>query len=116
MTVAPVSLISAFKFPSTSRKAAMADRADGFVALPGGFGTLVEVLEIFTWNQIGAIACYRETAVVIRLPKTRSGKILRGTMRSIAGGKEYRMPSTIDDPTILDEITEDLKKMGYPEK
>jgi propionyl-CoA synthetase len=67
-------------------------------------------------SHIGAIACYRETAIVTRLPKTRSGKILRGTMRSIAGGKEYRMPSTIDDPTCLDEITEDLKKMGYPEK
>jgi len=66
-------------------------------------------------SQIGAIACYRETAIVTRLPKTRSGKILRGTMRSIAGGKEYRMPSTIDDPTILDEITEYLKQMGYPE-
>jgi len=67
-------------------------------------------------SQIGPIACYKETAVVARLPKTRSGKILRGTMRSIAGGKEYRMPSTIDDPTCLDEITDDLKKMGYPEK
>jgi len=67
-------------------------------------------------NKIGAIACYRETAVVSRLPKTRSGKILRGTMRSIATGQEYRMPSTIDDPTSLDEITEDLKKMGYPEE
>jgi propionyl-CoA synthetase len=65
-------------------------------------------------NQIGPIACYRETAVVKRLPKTRSGKILRGTMRAIATGKEYRMPSTIDDPVILDEITEDLKSMGYP--
>ncbi|RUM35634.1 MAG: propionyl-CoA synthetase [Desulfobulbus sp.] len=67
-------------------------------------------------NQIGPIACYRETAVVARLPKTRSGKILRGTMRSIAGGQEYRMPSTIDDPTCLDEITNNLKQMGYPEK
>ena len=66
-------------------------------------------------NQIGPIACYRETAVVARLPKTRSGKILRGTMRAIAAGKEYRMPSTIDDPVILDEITGDLKSMGYPE-
>ncbi|MCL7487272.1 MAG: propionyl-CoA synthetase [Desulfobulbaceae bacterium] len=66
-------------------------------------------------HQIGPIACYRETAVVKRLPKTRSGKILRGTMRSIAAGKEYRMPSTIDDPTILDEITRDLKTLGYPE-
>ncbi len=67
-------------------------------------------------SQIGPIACYRETAIVTRLPKTRSGKILRGTMRSIAAGKEYRMPSTIDDPTSLDEITESLKQMGYPEK
>ena len=73
---------------------------------------LVQMIRI----QIGPIACYRETAVVARLPKTRSGKILRGTMRSIAIGQEYRMPSTIDDPTCLEEITEDLKKMGYPEK
>ncbi|MHB1350584.1 MAG: propionyl-CoA synthetase [Desulfobulbaceae bacterium] len=65
-------------------------------------------------DQIGPIACYRETAVVKRLPKTRSGKILRGTMRAIAAGKEYRAPSTIDDPAILQEITEDLKKLGYP--
>lgn len=65
-------------------------------------------------DKIGPIACYRETAIVARLPKTRSGKILRGTMRAISIGKEYRMPSTIDDPTTLDEITEELKKMGYP--
>lgn len=65
-------------------------------------------------NQIGPIACYRETAVVKRLPKTRSGKILRGTMRSIAAGKEYRMPSTIDDPATLEEITQNLKELGYP--
>jgi len=66
-------------------------------------------------DQIGPIACYKETAVVKRLPKTRSGKILRGTMRAIAAGKEYRTPSTIDDPVILDEITQDLKNLGYPE-
>jgi propionyl-CoA synthetase len=65
-------------------------------------------------EQIGAIACFRESSEVERLPKTRSGKILRGTMRSIAAGKEYRVPSTIDDPTILDEITDTLNKMGYP--
>ena len=65
-------------------------------------------------ESIGAIACFRESTLVVRLPKTRSGKILRGTMRSIASGKEYRMPSTIDDPTILDEITDTLKGMGYP--
>ena len=67
-------------------------------------------------NQIGPIACYKESAVVKRLPKTRSGKILRGTMRAIANGREYRMPSTIDDPAILSEITETLKDMGYPRK
>ncbi|MEN8189733.1 MAG: propionyl-CoA synthetase [Thermodesulfobacteriota bacterium] len=65
-------------------------------------------------EQIGAIACLRETSSVERLPKTRSGKILRGTMRSIANGKEYRMPSTIDDPAILGEITGVLQTMGYP--
>jgi len=65
-------------------------------------------------EKIGAIACFRESNVVARLPKTRSGKILRGTMRSIAAGKEYRMPSTIDDPVILDEITQTLNSMGYP--
>ncbi|RZW25487.1 MAG: propionyl-CoA synthetase [Desulfobulbaceae bacterium] len=67
-------------------------------------------------EKIGAIACFRESNCVARLPKTRSGKILRGTMRSIAAGKEYRMPSTIDDPVILDEITETLNEMGYPPK
>lgn len=65
-------------------------------------------------EAIGPIACFRESSVVARLPKTRSGKILRGTMRSIASGKDYNMPSTIDDPTILDEISETLTGMGYP--
>lgn len=67
-------------------------------------------------ETIGPIACYRETAVVSRLPKTRSGKILRGTMRKIADGEPYTMPSTIDDPAILDEIEEALKKLGYHKK
>jgi propionyl-CoA synthetase len=65
-------------------------------------------------EEIGPIACLRETSMVERLPKTRSGKILRGTMRSIANGKQYNMPSTIDDPTSLDEITGALETMGYP--
>ncbi len=64
-------------------------------------------------DKIGPIACFRESSAVARLPKTRSGKILRGTMRSIAAGKQYRAPSTIDDPAILDEITETLKDMGH---
>jgi propionyl-CoA synthetase len=51
--------------------------------------------------------------VVERLPKTRSGKILRGTMRAIADGEAYRMPATIDDPAILGEIAESLRRAGY---
>jgi len=54
--------------------------------------------------EIGPIAVFRRALVVERLPKTRSGKILRGTMRAIADGREYRVPSTIDDPAILDEV------------
>jgi propionyl-CoA synthetase len=55
-------------------------------------------------DRVGAFAYYRETRVVERLPKTRSGKILRATMRSIAAGREYAVPSTIDDPGALAEI------------
>ncbi len=67
-------------------------------------------------ESIGPIACFRDACQVVRLPKTRSGKILRGTMRSIANNKEYKVPSTIDDPAILGEITETLTKMGYVKK
>ncbi|HTG00697.1 MAG TPA: propionyl-CoA synthetase [Nitrospirota bacterium] len=67
-------------------------------------------------KQIGPIACYKETAVVKRLPKTGSGKILRGTMRKIADGEQYSMPSTIDDPATLGEIEESLKRIGYGKK
>lgn len=63
-------------------------------------------------DQIGPIACYRETLIVNNLPKTRSGKILRATMRNIADGKEYRMPSTIMDPSVLDDITDTFKTIG----
>ena len=58
----------------------------------------------------------RPPLVVKRLPKTRSGKILRGTMKKIADGQEYVAPATIDDPGILDEITEALGTRGYPKK
>jgi len=64
-------------------------------------------------EQIGPIACYKDTAIVARLPKTRSGKILRGIMRKIADGQPYSMPATIDDPAILGEIEEALKQIGY---
>lgn len=67
-------------------------------------------------ESIGPIACFRDACQVARLPKTRSGKILRGTMRSIANNKDYKVPSTIDDPSILDEITDTLTQMGYVKK
>ena len=64
-------------------------------------------------DQIGAVAAFKLVAVVSRLPKTRSGKILRGTMKKIADSAEYKVPATIDDPMILEEIAESLKELGY---
>ena len=64
-------------------------------------------------EKIGPVAAFKLAVVVDRLPKTRSGKILRGTMVSIADGTEWKMPATIDDPVILDEITEALQSIGY---
>jgi propionyl-CoA synthetase len=63
-------------------------------------------------DRIGAVAAFKTAAVVGRLPKTRSGKILRGTMRSIADGDRYAVPATIDDPAILDEIRDALQGVG----
>lgn len=62
--------------------------------------------------QIGAVSCYDQSLIVQRLPKTRSGKILRRTMRQIADGESYTIPSTIDDPGILDEIAQAMKTAG----
>ncbi|MEO1640387.1 MAG: propionate-CoA ligase PrpE [Pseudomonadota bacterium] len=64
-------------------------------------------------DTIGPVAAFKLVAVVDRLPKTRSGKILRSTMVKIADGEAYKMPATIDDPAILDEIKEALKPLGY---
>ena len=61
-------------------------------------------------NKVGPVAAFKTAIVVKRLPKTRSGKILRGTIRKIADKEEYKMPATIDDPAILSEIKEDLIK------
>jgi propionyl-CoA synthetase len=55
-------------------------------------------------NRVGALACFNKALIVKRLPKTRSGKILRGTLRKIADGEPYSMPSTIEDPAVLAEI------------
>ena len=64
-------------------------------------------------QKIGPVAAFKLALVVDRLPKTRSGKILRGTMVSIADNKPYKMPATIDDPAILDEIKTALQTIGY---
>jgi propionyl-CoA synthetase len=65
-------------------------------------------------ERIGPVASFKVVTLVKRLPKTRSGKILRGTMKRIADGVEYNAPATIDDPAILGEIAECLKALGYP--
>ena len=65
-------------------------------------------------EKIGPVADFKQALLVKRLPKTRSGKILRGTVRSMADGTPYKPPATIDDPVILDEIREDLGRLGYP--
>ena len=64
-------------------------------------------------QRIGAVAAFKQATIVDRLPKTRSGKVLRGTMRSIADGQPYSVPATIDDPAILDEIKDALRRCGY---
>ena len=61
-------------------------------------------------DKVGPVAAFKIAVIVKRLPKTRSGKILRGTVRKIADKEPYKMPATIDDPAILDEIKEDLIK------
>ncbi|WP_432474156.1 acetate--CoA ligase [Amphritea sp. HPY] len=63
-------------------------------------------------DQVGALACFRRAVIVQRLPKTRSGKILRAILRKIAANEEYKMPSTIDDESILGEITELMDQAG----
>jgi len=64
-------------------------------------------------EEIGPVASFRTAVVVDRLPKTRSGKILRGTIKLIAEGEPFDVPATIDDPVILDEIANVLSKIGY---
>jgi propionyl-CoA synthetase len=89
----------------------------GFVVLQAGAdrvsGEVESELVAMVRERIGPVAAFKRASVVDRLPKTRSGKILRGTMRQIADGEEWTMPATIDDPAILDEIGVALSKMGY---
>ncbi|MBS0243118.1 MAG: propionyl-CoA synthetase [Proteobacteria bacterium] len=88
----------------------------GFIVLNAGVNRdskeiEAEVVQLVR-DEIGPVAAFKQVLTVQRLPKTRSGKILRGTMRAIADGEAWKMPATIDDPVILDEITEALKGRG----
>jgi propionyl-CoA synthetase len=89
----------------------------GMVVLKAGVerdvAEILEELVALVRAKIGPVAAFKKVTVVERLPKTRSGKILRGTMKSIADGQAYKIPATIDDPAILGEIEEALKAIGY---
>ena len=74
---------------------------------------IVDELIQLVRDQIGPVASFKKACVVTRLPKTRSGKVVRGTMRKIADSEEYRVPPTIEDPAALDEIRESLQRLGY---
>ena len=90
----------------------------GFLVLSAGVNrnhaVIVNEVVQMVRERIGPVAAFKVATVVERLPKTRSGKILRGTMQKIADGEEYKMPATIDDPDILTEITTALRQIGYP--
>ena len=88
----------------------------GFLCLNKGVDTpaeeIVKDCVKLVRDRIGPVAAFKLAVVVNRLPKTRSGKILRATMVKIADGEDYKMPATIDDPAILDEIAEAVKSLG----
>ena len=89
----------------------------GFLVLSAGVNRghdeiVSEVVKLVR-ERIGPVAAFKTATVIDRLPKTRSGKILRGTMQKIADIETYKMPATIDDPVILDEIESALKDIGY---
>jgi propionyl-CoA synthetase len=88
----------------------------GFVVLKAGVDRPVAEIEAecvrLIREKIGPVAAFKLAITVARLPKTRSGKILRGTMKKIADGESWTMPATIDDPAILDEIGTALKGKG----
>ncbi len=89
----------------------------GFLCLTNGVNRphkeIVDECIQLVRDQIGPVASFKLATVVARLPKTRSGKILRATMVKIADNQEFKMPATIDDPTILDEIKKALIELGY---
>ncbi|HBT02967.1 MAG TPA: propionyl-CoA synthetase, partial [Citreicella sp.] len=85
----------------------------GFVVLKDGVthdaATLGRELVALVRDRVGPVAAFRETLCVTRLPKTRSGKILRGTMQKLADGEEVRVPPALEEPQILDEIRSALR-------
>ena len=89
----------------------------GFIVLKNGVdrphADIVKEVVQLVRDEIGPVAAFKLAIVVDRLPKTRSGKILRGTMQKIADSESYKMPATIDDPLILTEIAEALQGIGY---
>ena len=89
----------------------------GFLCLTAGVDRNHMIIETecveMVRKQIGPVAAFKNALVVDRLPKTRSGKILRGTMVKIANNEEFKLPATIDDPVILQEIKDALIKIGY---
>jgi propionyl-CoA synthetase len=89
----------------------------GFLVLSAGVdraeADIVGEVVAMVRNKIGPVAAFKTATVVTRLPKTRSGKILRGTMQKIADSEDFNVPATIDDPIILDEIETALKTVGY---
>jgi propionyl-CoA synthetase len=92
----------------------------GFVVLKAGVSRpeaeLCAELVALVRERIGPVAFFKTAAVVSKLPKTRSGKILRGTIRKIADAAEWTMPPTIEDPAALDEMTRVLTRLGYPRR
>ena len=88
----------------------------GFMVLNAGVdrphADIVKEVVQMVRDRIGPVASFKTATVVKRLPKTRSGKILRGTIQKIADNKEWKMPATIDDPAILDEIKDALQTIG----
>ena len=91
----------------------------GFVVLSAGVDRdeddVVRELVQLVRERIGPVADFKKATVIQRLPKTRSGKVLRGTMSKIADGEAWNMPATIDDPAVLDEIAAALRHLGYAE-
>jgi propionyl-CoA synthetase len=88
----------------------------GFIVLKAGVAKpeadIVKEVVQMVRDRIGPVAAFKKATVVKRLPKTRSGKILRGTIQKIADNKEWKMPATIDDPAILGEIETALNTIG----